>query len=151
MRRLWAAVLVPVLALAVFILGNPAANAFGSEVLGCAVNSTAWTANTCSGDSYGAATIHYSPQGLSGTYSKRWTVTTPSGGTITANCSSTLTASCISSGCTLSSTTCDIKVPVRPYIDAPWTDTLRLTQSGLTRTIQAQAYVYPIEICLKCA
>jgi hypothetical protein len=150
MRKWWTAVLTPVLALAFFIAGSPAANAFGSEVLGCAVNSGAWTANTCSGDSYAAATINYSPQNLSGTYSKRWTVTGPDGTPVTANCSSTVTANCIDSGCTLSSTSCVIKVPARPYRDAPWTASLRLTQSGLTRTIQAQAWVYPIEICLKC-
>ncbi|MEO7260382.1 MAG: hypothetical protein ABI047_03865 [Jatrophihabitantaceae bacterium] len=149
MRAFWAAVLTPVLTLAFFMLGSPAATAFGSEVLGCAVDTAAWTANSCGGGGDGAiSVVHYSPQNLSGTYSKSWTVTGPGGTAITGNCNTTAIP-CIYSGCALSSTTCDIKVRSGPN-DRTFTASLRLTQSGLTRTIQAQAVIYASGICLKC-
>ena len=85
MRRFWAVVLAAVLALAFFIVGNPAANAFGSEVLGCSIKGATWTANSCTaagghGDPVG---IQYSPRNLSGAYSMSWIVTDPYGNTIT--------------------------------------------------------------------
>jgi hypothetical protein len=152
MRKLWAVILTPVLALAFFIVGNPAANAFGSEVLGCVVQSSStWTANSCYGgggrlDNLG---IQYSPHNLSGTYSKQWTVTDPSGATITSPCSSTQPSYCISSGCTTSSTTCNIVGKVGSS-DRRFTATLRLTQSGLTRTIQAVAVIFGDPLCSPC-
>jgi hypothetical protein len=35
--------------MAFFLVGSPAANAFGSEVLGCAWNGGTWIANNCGG------------------------------------------------------------------------------------------------------
>lgn len=47
MRRLWAAALALVSALAFLVVGSPPASAFGSEVLGCSIDFTSWTANSC--------------------------------------------------------------------------------------------------------
>lgn len=154
MRKLWAAVLTPVLALAFFVVGSPAANAFGSEVLGCAVTrltstTQSWTANYCEGGGDpGYFVIHYSPHNLSGTYSTSWTVTGPTG-TVLRACSSTNGVPCISSGCTLSSLTCDVQ-DSSGYSSKAYTATLRLTQSGLTRTIQAQGVVHGHDPCTRC-
>ena len=153
MRKLWAAVLTPVLALAFFVVGSPAANAFGSEVLGCAVTrltSTyqSWTANYCEGGGDpGYFVIHYSPHNLSGTYSTSWTVTRSTGAVLTS-CSSSAVP-CIYSGCTLSSLTCDVK-DSSGYTNKTYTASLRLTQSGLTRTIQAQGVIGGHDPCTRC-
>jgi hypothetical protein len=148
MRKLWAMVLAPLLTLAFFVVGSPAANAFGSEVLGCAFDSGAWTANSCTGGGDGwVSVIHYSPHNLSGAYSTSWTVTGPSAA-VTGNCSTT-PVPCIYSGCTASSTTCDIKARSQTTIKT-YTASLSLTQSGLTRTIQAQASVYSYDPCTRC-
>jgi hypothetical protein len=69
MRKFWTGALAPVFALAVFMLGTPAANAFGTEVLGCTYGSASWTANSCSG-AFDLAT--FSPSNLSGAYSYSW-------------------------------------------------------------------------------
>jgi hypothetical protein len=147
MRKLWAAVVTPLLALSFLVIGSPAANAFGSEVLGCAVDTAVWTANSCGGSDGALSMIHYSPQNLSGAYSKSWTVTGPGSTAITGSCS-TKAAPCIYTGCTSSSTTCDVQVR-SGTVDRTFIASLRLTQSGLTRTIQAQAVIYATG-CLKC-
>jgi hypothetical protein len=152
MGRLWTSIFTPLLALAVFLLGSPAAHAFGSEVLGCAFDSAAWTANSCEGggDSsvYNTA-IHFSPHNLSGTYTKRWTVTNQSGGAV-PNCSSSITFNCISSGCT-TTTVCDLLVHSNIQHTNTYYASLRLTQSGQTRTITASALVdLDGTICIQC-
>jgi len=151
MRRLWAMILAPVLALACFIMGSPAANAFGSEVLGCAVQSAPWTANSCSGGggNLDNLPIYYSVHTLSGSYSMQWTITDPSGSTITKACSSTVASFCISSGCTASSATCNIVGKVGSS-DRKFTALLRLTQSGRTRNIQAVATIWGDPPCSPC-
>jgi hypothetical protein len=146
MRKLRPLALTPVLALAFFVLGTAPAHAFGSEVLGCQVSQAGlppgtWTANSCgigrtSDDYYWIA---YSPQNLSGTYTFAWTLTLPSGNTVTTPCTAT-TGPCIDSGCTSTSSTCVLKVP-NPPRDRTYVASLVLTQSGLSRTIQAQALI----------
>jgi hypothetical protein len=132
MRKFWTLLLTPVLAFAFFLVGSPAAQAFGSEVLGCNWGSTAWTAGNCgSGD----GNLTFSVQNLSGSYSYNWTVTYGSS-TVTSPCNGG--DPCILSGCTASSSTCTV------YADNPYplhdkviTATLQLTQSGQTRTLTA--------------
>ena len=157
MRKLWASALTPVLALAFHVIGSPAAhafgspaaNAFGNEVLGCSVNTAAWTANYCEGGGDpGYYVVHFSPRNLSGAYSTRWTVIGPAGTAITGNCSTT-TYPCISSGCTVSSLTCDIR-DTSGYVNKTYTASLRLTQSGLTRTIKAQGLIGGYDPCTRC-
>jgi hypothetical protein len=133
MRRFWSLLLTPVLTVAFFLAGSPAANAFGSEVLGCAWNARAWTANNCG---YGTGTITFSPVNLSGSYSYSWTVTY-GGSVVTTPCSSGIEP-CILSGCTATSSSCAV------YADNPYplkdrviTASLQLTQSGQSRTITA--------------
>lgn len=153
MRKLWAAVLTPVLALAFLVVGSPAAHAFGSEVLGCAVNPVtttynSWTANYCEGGGDpGYFVIRYSPQNLSGTYSTSWTVTGPTGAAL-GTCGTTATP-CIRSGCTVSSITCEVK-DSSGYSNKAFTATLSLTQSGLTRTVQAQGVIDGHDPCTRC-
>lgn len=143
MRKLWALVITPVFALAFLFLGSAPAQAFGSEVLGCAFNGGTWTANSCAGNDL----VQFSPANLSGTYSYGWTIKNPSGATVTTPCSST-TATCLYSGCTTTSSTCTVRVST-PLHDRTYTASLNLTQSGLSRTIQASALVYgePLDTC----
>lgn len=149
MRKLWAAVLTPVLALAFLVIGSPAAHAWGGEVLGCTVGSAAWTADSCyGGGDPGFYTIRFSPQNLSGSYSTRWTVIGPAGTAITNSCSTTARP-CISSGCTLNSLTCDI-AETSAYYNKTYTASLRLTQSGLIRTIKAQGMIGLYDPCTRC-
>jgi len=133
MRRFWTLLLTPVLALAFFLVGSPAANAFGSEVLGCAWNGGTWVANNCGG---GDDNLTFSPHNLSGSYSYSWTVKYgPS--TLTALCSSGVDP-CILSGCTATSSTCTVYAPdPAPLHNKVITASLRLTQSGQSRTITA--------------
>ena len=114
----------------------------GNEVLGCAFDAGPWTANSCNiGGTLGDIDVaHFVPHNLSGTYTKSWTVTGPSG-TALSNCSSTVTYNCISGGCTSTSTTCDITVRTAKN-DHTYTASLKLTQSGVTKTISASAVVY---------
>ncbi|MEO7260523.1 MAG: hypothetical protein ABI047_04610 [Jatrophihabitantaceae bacterium] len=138
MRRFWTLVLTPVLALAFFLAGSPAANAFGSEVLGCAWNGGSWVANNC-GSSTG--NLAFSPHNLSGSYSYSWTVTYGAS-TVTTPCASGIEP-CILSGCTATSSSCTV------YADNPYpltnrviTARLQLTQSGQSRTITASGTAY---------
>ena len=134
-------VLAPVLALAFLVIGNPAAHAFGSEVLGCAFDNGAWYANSCTGPDADIVTvIHFSPHNLSGTYSYKWTITAPSGSTLTTKCSSN-TLPCIAGGCTTTSTTCDVKTAPNARYEKTFWANLQLTQSGQTRSIRASAVV----------
>lgn len=135
MRRFVTFLLSPVLALAFFLAGSPAANAFGSEVLGCAWNGGPWIANNCGSNNYN---LTFSARNLSGSYSYSWTVKYASS-TLTTPCGSGIDP-CILSGCTATSSSCTI------YADNPWpagdkvvTASLRLTQSGQSRTITASA------------
>jgi hypothetical protein len=114
----------------------------GSEVLGCAFDSGPWTANSCNifGTSGDIDVAHFVPYNLSGTYTMRWTVTGPSGSAL-SNCSSTVTYNCISGGCTSTSTTCDVNTRAGKN-DHIYTASLKLTQSGVTKTISASAVVY---------
>jgi hypothetical protein len=143
MRKLGTTALAVMVALILLVIGSPPASAFGSEVLGCAFDTASWQANQCAGgETIGSrSVIHYAAHNLSGTYSKQWTITNDAGNAVTATCSSTVTGNCISSGCTTSSTTCDIMVIVGAELRR-YTASLRLTQSGLTRTIQAVGVVY---------
>ncbi|HJQ01805.1 MAG TPA: hypothetical protein VJ851_09400 [Jatrophihabitans sp.] len=134
-RRFWTLILTPVLALVFLLAGSPAANAFGSEVLGCAWNGGTWTANTCG---YGDADITFSPQGLSGTYSYRWTISISGTG-----------YNSIVSGCTTTSTTCTLDVQPSTYQKRNIDVALQLTQSGVSRTISATAYVYSSSGCVR--
>jgi hypothetical protein len=151
MRKILVVAFAHVLALAFLVVGSVPARAFGSEVLGCTVSNstTGWTANSCTGDTdVPAPVIHFSPQNLSGSYSMSWTLTggTTTTGAITANCSSTVTTNCINGGCTATSTTCDVKGQ-GGRSNRTYTASLRLTQSGLSRTIQAQALLYGSPCC----
>ena len=114
----------------------------GNEILGCAFDTGPWTANSCNiGGTLGDIDVaHFVPHNLSGTYTMSWTVTGPSG-TALSNCSSTVTYNCISGGCTSTSTTCDITVRTAKN-DHTYTASLKLTQSGVTKTISASAVVY---------
>jgi len=86
MRKLLAAAVALVSALAFFVVGSPAANAFGSEVLGCYVENPPWLANSCDSagnePAYGLTPIYFSPHNTSGTYTTSWcgpaTLATPS-------------------------------------------------------------------------
>jgi hypothetical protein len=150
MRRSWSMILTPMVALAVFLLGSPAAHAFGSEVLGCAFDSAAWTASSCAGggDVTFNDTVHFSPHNISGTYTMRWTVTN-SAGTAVPSCSSSVTYNCVSRGCTTTSV-CDLIVHSNIQHSNTYFASLRLTQSGQTRTISAQALVYADGSCINC-
>lgn len=149
MRKLWALLFSSILTLALLVLGSAPAQAFGSEVLGCGVGydsvSSSWTANSC-GTGASAADyyfISYSPHNLSGAYSYQWTLTSiykNGSGTLTSKCTTTPMGACIYSGCTVTSSTCIIKV-VNPPSDRTYIASLRLTQSGQSRTIQAQALI----------
>ena len=140
MRRACTLALAPLLTLAFLTMGSGSANAFGSEVLGCYVNSASWTANSCAGgdtDTFtGPFVIHFTPHNLSGTYSYQWTVAN-----ITAACS-TGADPCIYSGCTSTSSSCAIQVAQAGRRDKTFTVTLVLTQSGQSRTLQAQGVIY---------
>jgi hypothetical protein len=145
MRKLWTRALAPVFALAVFMLGTPAANAFGTEVLGCTFGTAAaWTANSCSA-AYGDPT--FSPSNLSGTYTFAWTAT-QNGSPITNPCSSGAGGACISSGCTSTSSTCSVDIAGSLYSSQTAIVTLVLTQSGQSRTIQASATVDRVRPCI---
>jgi uncharacterized phage protein gp47/JayE len=78
---------------------------------------------------------------MTGTYSMTWTVTGP-GGTAVPICSSTQTVNCISSGCTVTSTTCNLLVHTNLYVDHTYTASLKMVQSGWTKTFLSQATVY---------
>jgi hypothetical protein len=137
MRKLWTLALAPILALAFFLVGAPSANAFGSEVLGCDWG-TGWVANDCGG---GSGMVTFSAHNLSGSYSYSWTLTRDTGDTLTVSCSTGISP-CVYSGCTATSSSCTI------YADGGrhnhvLTASLTLTQSGLSRTIQAQLTMYP--------
>ena len=139
MRRLLILLFAPVLSLAFFVLGNPAAHAFGSEVLGCQFGTTGstWTANSCGP---GLGVVTFSPHNLSGTYSFGGTIK-HDGVPVTTACSSTSSGPCLSSGCTATSSTCAVKVVPSSSAYRYVTATLGLTQSGRSRTIQATATV----------
>lgn len=152
MRKIWAAALALVSALAVLIVGNPPANAFGSEVLGCSLG-YGWTANSCSsyaGLEYGHPVFaNFSAQNLSGTYAMSWTITTGTGAVVTQSCTA-YNSLCIQSGCTASSSACQIKWSVGSQ-DRTLTAALTLTQSGQTRTVTARATIIegsgPCSLC----
>jgi hypothetical protein len=149
MRKLLTLLLTPVLALFFLVLGSPSANAFGSEVLGCGVDSAAWTANSCSGggaSSTGPHVIHYAAHILSGSYAMKWTATNGFGQVVTASCGGGTVINCIWGGCTASSTTCDIGAG-QFLQDKTFTATLQLTQSGQTRSISANAVIYGTPTC----
>jgi hypothetical protein len=146
MRKLLTRTFTPVLALAFFVLGTPAANAFGTEVLGCQFGSaSSWTANSCSG-SYG---VTFSPSNLSGTYSYGWTIT-QNGQPITNLCSSNMGGACIDSGCTATSSTCTVYPQASLYSTTTAVASLVLTQSGQSRTIEATATVDRVRACINC-
>jgi hypothetical protein len=144
MRKLWAAALALVSALAFLIVSSPAANAFGSEVLGCNAG-PGWSTPTCSSyglEHYGTpASIGFSTQNTSGTYTTSWALTGGGGASITQKCSSTSNLPCISSGCTTSSLDCVIAWNVG-WKDHIVNATLTLIQSGHGRTLTAQATIY---------
>jgi len=139
MRKLFGLVVGCVLAVALLVVGSPAANAFGSEVLGCAFDSGAWTANSCSGggDQGVVYQIHFSASNLSGTYSRHWTVYQYQAGmpqfpgvVITPT------------SCTSTSTTCTVSLKSNALQSKTISADLQSTQSGQTRDIWAYATVY---------
>jgi hypothetical protein len=134
MRRFWTLLLTPVLAVAFFMVASPTANAFGSEVLGCAWPNSGWVANDCGGG-YGIVT--YSAHNLAGTYSYNWTLTNNLGNTISNACNG-VTWPCIYSGCTTTSSSCELDTSYG-FHDHVYTAILKLTQSGQSRSITAQA------------
>lgn len=137
-------VLAPVLALAFFVVGTPAANAFGTEVLGCKYGSASWTANSCSG---AFDLVTFSPSNLSGSYSYGWTLT-QNGNTVTNICGSGAYGTCISSGCTSTSSTCTVDIQGTLHYTTTVVASLVLTQSGQSRTIQASATEAGIKPCI---
>ena len=148
MHKLWAAALALLSALAFLIVGSPPASAFGTEVLGCSIDSGAWYANSCEGGGDGAAhTIYFSPHNLSGSYTTSWTVT--KNGNAMSNCGSS-GSDCISAGCTSGALVCYINA-FSGLHDKTFAATLKLTQSGQTRTISASALIdYDSSTCLRC-
>lgn len=145
MRKVWTLVLTAVFALGAFVLGTPAANAFGTEVLGCTFStSSAWTANSCSG-SYGDPT--FSPSNLSGDYTYSWSVT-QYGNPVTNACGSGTAGTCIYSGCTSTSSTCSVDIAGSLYSEVTVVTSLVLTQAGQSRTIQASATVARVRPCI---
>jgi hypothetical protein len=144
MRKLWAAALALLSALAFLLVGSPPANAFGSEVLGCDAGA-GWGTPTCTTygtEPYGTRVyIDFSTHNTSGTYTTSWTLTGGGGASITQNCSSTSTLPCIYSGCTTSSLDCVIAWNVG-WRDKTANATLTLIQSGHGRTLTAQATIY---------
>ena len=146
MRKFWTLMLAPVVALAFFVLGTPAAHAFGTEVLGCTFGSASWTANSCSGP-YGDAT--FSPSNLSGAYSYGWTIT-QYGAPVTNVCGSGTYGTCIYSGCTATSSTCSVNIAGNLYSSETVVATLVLTQSGQSRSIQASATRDRVRACINC-
>lgn len=148
MRKLWTLATATVMAIAFFIAGSPAANAWGTEVLGCNWGS-GWIANYCGGGGWEPVT--FSPHNLSGTYSYNWTITVTAGSTtstVTNQCNA-ITYPCIQSGCTATSSTCTINTAGGLH-DTTLTASLRLTQSGQSRTIQASATIYADPPCKTC-
>jgi hypothetical protein len=140
MRKLSALTVAFVLVLAFFVVGSPPANAFGSEVLGCAFDSSQWTDNACTA-SYQTghvSIVHFTLHNVSGNYDSRaWTLTQGFGVPLTSSCDG-VTFPCIYSGCTSSFMTCDVQNRTGPndrYVVA----SLQLTQSGQSRTYVAQA------------
>ena len=132
MRKLCAAAVALLSAVAFLIVGSPPASAFGSEVLGCSTStSSTWTADHCSSSALKpiktTVTVTFSPENMSGTYGTSWALT----GDTPIN---------ISSGCTAGSLSCTIheEVGLDNYV---YTAALTLTQSGQTRTISAQATI----------
>jgi hypothetical protein len=129
--------LTPVVALAVSAALTTPARAFGAEVLGCDAGS-GWTANACSGYGESADTnstdieIYYAVHNLSGTYTYAWTI--PS-------------SASVYSGCTPTASTCNIEVygsyPATHY----YTVSVKLTQSGRSRTLSATATIKGEPIC----
>jgi hypothetical protein len=142
MRKVLSLVSACVLAVALLVVTSPAANAFGSEVLGCAFDSGTWIANSCEGGGDQGQILHvqFSPHNLSGTYSKRWTVYNEGGTPVTASCS-TGALLCIESGCTSTSTICTVETKSGLNGTHQFSAQLQLTQSGNTRTIAATAFV----------
>jgi hypothetical protein len=144
MRKVWTLVLAAVFALGAFVLGTPAANAFGTEVLGCKYGSASWTANSCSG-AFDLAT--FSPSNLSGAYSYSWTLT-QHGSPVINICGSGAYSTCISSGCTSTSSTCTVDIQGTLHYQTTVVASLVLTQSGQSRTIQASANEAGIRPCI---
>jgi hypothetical protein len=143
-RKLLIAAFAHILALAFLVAGGAPAHAFGSESLGCVIDG-GWPTYPDS-NCYSQYTtppnpqIRFSASNLSGSYSMLWTVTNQAGVYITSNCSATKTYNCIYSGCTVTSTTCNIATKVQAF-DQTYTASLRLTQSGQNRTIQAKGWL----------
>jgi hypothetical protein len=135
MRKFWTLALTPLLALAFFLVGAPSANAFGSEVLGCAWNGGGWVASNCGG---GSGQVVFSAHNLSGSYSYSWTIVNDLGYSYGPCTGAT---PCIISGCTATSSTCTLAAE-GPLHDRVVTASLTLHQSGLSRTIQAKATIW---------
>ncbi|HST48219.1 hypothetical protein [Jatrophihabitans sp.] len=128
--------------MALLVVGSPAANAFGSEVLGCSFDSGAWTANSCAGGGEQGVVyqIHFSAHNLSGTYSKRWTVYQYQAGMSQPPPGVVITPTT----CTSTSTTCTVSLKSNAFQTKTISADLQLTQSGQTRDIWAYATVYPV-------
>lgn len=144
MRRFWTLLLAPVLAMTFFIVASPAAHAFGAEVLGCSWNGGSWIANNCGGNN---GLVTFSARNLSGSYSYSWTLKVNSS-TISNGCNG-VSEPCIYSGCTTTSSTCTVSTYGALH-DRVLTASLRLTQSGQSRTITAQATSLADPACIKC-
>ena len=137
MRRLWAAALAPALGLAFVVMASGPADAFGSEVLGCWFTPQTWTAGSCTGQTQAIYSVH----NLSGTYSYAWTFTMKGTPLALSSCAPPNGGACIASGCTATSSTCTVNDS--PLVDRTITATVRLTQSGLSRSISASATFQP--------
>ena len=144
MRRWLISALVVALTGFFMVLSSPTANALGSEVLGCgfAPNYT-WSANQCTGND-STAWVQFSAHYLSGAYSYQWSITDGYGAPITRTCTGlpATDQGCLYSGCTASSSTCTVTLEDQPSV-LIYTASLRLTQSGQSRTIQAAATANP--------
>jgi hypothetical protein len=139
MRKFWTVSFTTLLTLAFLVVGNPAAQAFGGEVLGCGYPGSSWSPNQCYG--VGGNPVQFAPHYLSGTYSYQWTIKYSNGTPITNTCTGPYQG-CISSGCTSTSSTCTI-MTLDAIHDKTYIATLQLTQAGQSRTIQASALVSP--------
>ena len=160
MRKMWALAFAPVLTFAFFMVGSAPANAFGGEVLGCYSDAAGvtggWTASHCSvGGKYFTVgdldDVKFEARNLSGAYTFAWTVGLQGATTFTpftGSCASDTAYNCISSGCTATSATCVVTVKVGATGKSILA-TLKLTQSGLSRTISATAGVEAAPTCCK--
>ncbi|HEY0639432.1 MAG TPA: hypothetical protein VGD67_17430 [Pseudonocardiaceae bacterium] len=155
MRKAWSLALAPLMTLAFLTIGSGSAKAFGSEVLGCSVDTASWRSHYCTGgggqDPNATYVIHYSPRNLSGGYVFNWSLTMSNVGSaipITERCGATTSYPCIASGCYAGpaySTTCDVLVKQAVYARV-YAAYLELSQAGQSSTLSVGATIHKLDL-----